>query len=236
MAYSFERLELNEIHVWIVSLKRSCVEMDRLYALLSTEEQERSIRYLHRPTRDQFVITRSSLRLILSGYMGVEPSRIHFAHGRTGKPLLAGGGLHFNVSHSHELAVVAVTRRNELGIDLERVRSVPSHLEMAERYFSPGEAASLARLPPGARELAFYHTWTRKEAFLKALGLGLTHGLERFEVSVPPDDPARILHIDGDPDAAKHWSILELYPEEGYVGALAIEETNLRVKLLNFDV
>jgi 4'-phosphopantetheinyl transferase len=143
--------------------------------------------------------------------------------------------LYFNVTHSHEVGLIAFTRRAEVGIDVERVRAYPGHLDMADRYFTPREVTALERLPPGAREHAFYHIWTRKEAFLKATALGLSYGLERFEVSVPPDDPARILHIDGDHAAAARWSITALSPASGYVGALAIEGTGHRIVAAPFD-
>jgi 4'-phosphopantetheinyl transferase len=100
---------------------------------------------------------------------------------------------------------------------------------MAERFFTPAEAAALRSLPADRSSEAFFHIWTRKEAFLKALGLGLSHGLERFAVAVPPDEPVRILHIDGDPAAGARWSLSELAPARGYVGALAIEAPAPRV-------
>src|SRR5262249_36810802 len=161
--------------------------------------------------------------------------RVQLTYSRTGKPMLAGGGLHFNVTHSHEVGLIALTRRGEVGIDVERVRCYQGHLDMAERYFCPGEVAALRRLPPGAREQAVYRTWTRKEGFLKATGWGLSHGRERFEVSVPPDDPARILHIDGDRLAGARWSMTALEPAAGYVGALALEGRGLRVLHWHFE-
>lgn len=228
-------LRTEDVHVWSVSLTRCQQETARLREILSEDERERAGRYLHQPTRQQFIAARAYLRLILGRYLGVEPSRVNFRQSNTGKPVLAGGGLHFNITHSHEMALVAVTRCGEIGVDVEHVRSVASHLDMAERYFTPGEVAALRRLPPGAREKAFYHIWTRKEAFLKAIGLGLSHGLERFEVSVPPDDPARILHIDGDLRAGSRWSMTCLEPMAGYVGAVAIECRDLNICLDRFE-
>lgn len=228
-------MNCEEVHVWSVPLKRSLAELYRLRELLADEEYERACRYLHRPSRDQFITTRAFLRLTLGRYLGLEPSRVRLTTSSTGKPQLEGGGLHFNVSHSHELALIAVTRKAEVGVDIERVRSVASHLDMADRYFTPGETVALRRLPPGAREQAFYHIWTRKEAFLKATGLGLSHGLERFEVSVPPDDPARILHIDGDRGAGERWAMTSLDPGQGYVAALAIETPGVKVRLQSYE-
>jgi 4'-phosphopantetheinyl transferase len=225
----------DEVHVWSWSLERPAEEIARLRELLADDERERAGRYLHRPAREQFIAARAGLRLLLGRYLALDPACITFTHGRTGKPALAGGGLYFNVSHTQGLALIAVTRRGEVGVDVERLRAMPTHLDMAGRFFSPGEAAALRRLPPGATEAAFYHVWTRKEAFLKATGLGLAHGLERFEVSVPPDDPARIRHIDGDPAAGARWSLTALEPAPGYVGALAIEGGGHRLLTWHFD-
>ncbi|MFO0878583.1 MAG: 4'-phosphopantetheinyl transferase superfamily protein [Gemmataceae bacterium] len=224
-----------EVHVWSVSLARSGEELVHLREILSQDERDRACRYLHQPSRQQFIAARAFLRLILGRYLGVEPSRVMFQHSNTGKPILCGGGIHFNISHSHQLALIGITRLGEIGVDVEHVRSVTTFLDMAERYFTPGESAALKRLPPGAREQAFYHIWTRKEAFLKAIGLGLSHGLERFEVSVPPDDPARILHIDGDRSAGARWSMTCLEPLPGYVGAIAIESHQSPVRLTHYE-
>lgn len=228
-------LALDEVHVWCMTLSWSAEQLARLAELLSEDERQRARRYVHVPSRHQFIAARSGLRILLGRYLGLDPTRVRLVPGNTGKPRLAGGGLHFNVSHSHEVAMFAVTRGGEVGIDVERVRAYPNHLDMADRYFTPGEVRALRRLPSGAREQAFYHVWTRKEAFLKATGLGLSHGLERFEVSVPPDDPARILHVDGDCGAGERWSLTALEPAQGYVGALAIEARDKRVCVSRFE-
>jgi 4'-phosphopantetheinyl transferase len=183
--------------------------------VLSPEECERAARFLHDAPRRQFVAARASLRLILSRYTGTPPESLTFTTTGNGKPVLPGGP-HFNVSHSHEVALIAVAAA-ELGVDVEHVRERDTWPDMARRYFTPREVAGCVDLT------SFYHIWTRKEAFLKALGLGLAHGLERFAVSVPPDDPARILHIDGDEAAARRWSLIALSPADGYVGAVAAE-------------
>ncbi|MFO0846089.1 MAG: 4'-phosphopantetheinyl transferase superfamily protein [Gemmataceae bacterium] len=225
----------DEIQLWSVSLTRSEAELARLRELLSEEEYARACCYKPRHVRDQYVTARGVLRLILGSYLGLDPARVRFETSNTGKPRLPGGGLYFNVTHSHQMGLIAVTRHGEVGVDIEHVRPISTFLDMAERYFTPGEVAALRRLPPGAREQAFFHTWTRKEAFLKATGLGLSHGLERFEVSVPPDDPARILHIDGDHTQGQRWSMTCLEPAPGYVGAVAVEEHGLRLVPRRYD-
>jgi 4'-phosphopantetheinyl transferase len=228
-------LAKDEIHVWQLSLTLSSEQLDYLRELLSDDERERANRYMHRPSREQFITTRASLRMLLGRYLGMAPERIRLGTSNTGKPILVGGGLYFNVTHSQEVGMIGLSYAGEVGIDVERVRAYPGHLDMADRYFTPNEVVALKRLPIGAREHAFYHVWTRKEAFLKATGLGLSHGLERFEVSVPPDDPARILHIDGDHTAGERWCMTKLEPAEGYVGTLAIEAHGKRVRFHLFE-
>jgi 4'-phosphopantetheinyl transferase len=219
----------DEIQLWSVSLTRSEGELARLRELLSDDEYARACCYKPRQARDQFITMRAYLRLVLGGYLGIDPARVRFQTSNTGKPLLAGGGPHFNVSHSADVGLIAVARDIEVGVDVERIKPITTFLDMAERYFTQSEVTALRRLPPGAREQAFFHIWTRKEAFLKATGFGLSHGLERFEVSVPPDDPARILHIDGDRAMGERWSMTSLDPAPGYVGAVAVEAHGFRL-------
>jgi 4'-phosphopantetheinyl transferase len=225
----------DEVHLWRLSFALPADQLARLGEWLTDDEHERAARYLHVPTRHQFVVARAGLRLLLGRYLGADPKRLRLTQTNTGKPILVDGGLQFNVSHSHEVGLIALSAGVEVGVDVERVRAYPGNLDMADRYFTPGEVAALRRLPLGAREQAFYHVWTRKEAFLKATGLGLSYGLERFEVSVPPDDPARLLHIDGDARAAEHWSMTALEPAEGYVGTLAVPSPGRRVRQRRFD-
>jgi 4'-phosphopantetheinyl transferase len=228
------QLAADEIHVWTVPLVAAPAEFDRLGGLLSDSERERAARYVYAPAREQFTITRARLRLLLGSYLGLDPARIMFGTSNTGKPTLPGTSLSFNVSHTQGLALIALTAGREIGVDIERVRTQPTHLDMATRYFTPGESQRLNALPPTESERAFFHVWTRKEAFLKAIGLGLSHGLERFEVSVPPDEPCRLLHIDGDAGVAAGWTLLNLELEAGYVGALAVEGRGYRVRLMDW--
>ena len=221
---------LEAVHVWVTPLTATPQRLAALYATLAPDERQRADRFLAAHAREQFVIARATLRQILGRYVGAAPADLRFVTDGNGKPALSGRELFFNVSHSGGLAVYAMTRRGEVGIDVEQLRPRAALLDMADRFFAPAEAWAIRSLPPDRREEAFFHVWTRKEAFLKAMGLGLTHGLERFEVSVPPDDPARVLHIDGDPAAGARWSLAALAPAPGFVGTLAIE-SSVRVEL-----
>jgi 4'-phosphopantetheinyl transferase len=201
--------------------------MARHLSLLSDAERERAERSHNPMVRREFVISRAVLRTLLGRYLGCAPTSIRFRHGPSGKPELAdpncGQCLHFNISHSHGVALFAITRRGPVGVDVEQVRPFPTHLDMAERYFSPSEFLALRSLDPAYRGEAFFQTWTRKEAFLKAHGGGLSYGLERVEVNVHPDEPPRILSLDGEASRAATWCLHSLTPVPGYVGALALQ-------------
>ncbi len=203
-------LAADEVHVWAVSLAVGPERLAQLTALLDEEERRRAARFAHQPSREQFVITRASLRTLLGRYLDLPPQAVRFSTEPLGKPALVSEALHFNVSHTQGMALMAMTRIGPIGIDIEESRKYPSHRDIAGRFFSPAEVEALRSLPEEASDEAFFQVWTRKEAFLKALGMGLAHGLERFEVSVPPDDPARILHIDGDRDAGARWALSPL--------------------------
>jgi 4'-phosphopantetheinyl transferase len=212
-----------EVHVWCASLEHPPAGAAELAGILSDEERARAARYLSPSAHNQFVVGRGLLRTLLGRYLGRDPCRVAFRLGPQGKPALAGSdALHFNVSHSHGLALFAVTRHGPVGVDVERVRPFPNDLDLAERFFCPPEARALRALAPEARREAFFHVWTRKEAYLKASGTGLAGGLERVEVSVAPGEPARVLRVEGDEGPARGWSLEALTPAPDYIGALAL--------------
>jgi 4'-phosphopantetheinyl transferase len=192
---------------------------------LSPDERARAERFHFARDRDHFIAGRGLLRVILARYLETEPGTLRFEYGRHGKPRLAstaGDGIRFNVAHSRGLALYAVAVGRELGVDIERIEP---RLEqgIAERFFSPGEIATLRSLPPPVQREAFFACWTRKEAYVKARGEGLTLGLDQFEVSMCPGEPAALLHTASDPDEARRWSLQELAPGPGYAAALAVE-------------
>jgi 4'-phosphopantetheinyl transferase len=221
------------VHVWAAPLTAGPDRLESLLQMLTPDERQRAARFLPAAihARTEFVVARATLRQLLSRYINDHPSEHRFVIGNNGKPALAGRELFFNVSHTRGLAVYAFTRRGEVGIDVEQLRPRTTLLDMAARFFAPGEVAAIHALPPEHREEAFFHVWTRKEAFIKAVGQGLAFGLERFEVSVPPDDPARVRHVDGDAGAGAAWSLTALTPGPGYVGALAIQGEPPRIEM-----
>lgn len=213
--------------MWRASLELPSSQVQTLQHNLTEEELERAERFHFQRHRVRFIVARGVLRTILGRYLWVEPGRLRFSYGPHGKPELAGNNawraLRFNVSHSHRLALYAVTNDREIGVDVERIRPDLAGEKIAERFFSPQEAAMLRGLPAQVRQEAFFACWTRKEAYLKAVGEGITLRLDQFEVSVAPEGPATLLSIKGDPKKASRWSLKELDPGPGYVAALAVK-------------
>jgi 4'-phosphopantetheinyl transferase len=186
------------VHVWRVALDVSTAQVERLRRLLSSDESQRADRFHLARDRRRFIVARGLLRLILSRYLQLHPSTLQFAYTAFGKPFLAQGTegelLNFNVSHSDELALIACTRGRAIGVDIESIRPTIEYEQIAARYFSPTEYAHLCTLPLELRVRAFFRCWTRKEAYIKAHGAGLSVPLDRFAVSLVPGEPARLLY------------------------------------------
>jgi 4'-phosphopantetheinyl transferase len=202
--------------------------MENLYSVLSIDERVRANRFRLQRDRDHFVVARGLLRVVLSLYLGVAPAHVGFCYGAHGKPRLAppldGSGLSFNVSHASGLALYAVAMDRRVGIDLERICTGFAYQPVAERHFSRRERAMLASLPSeGAGRRAFFNCWTRKEALVKAMGGGLSVPLNQFTVSAEPGEPVVLLEMSGDRGERCGWSLHELLPGAGFVGALAVE-------------
>lgn len=213
------------VHVWAVRLDSPPAHVEALHAMISSDERERAGRFHFDRDRRRYICARGALRQLLARYLDAEAEEFRFSYGPNGKPALAGrfhGAMTFNVSHSHELALVAIGRGVEIGVDVEAVRPMEDADDIAARFFSPREAAQLRHLPEPVRRDAFFACWTRKEAYLKALGSGLAKPLDAFDVTFAPGERATLL-VHGDPRETARWSLTALSPAEGYVGALVSE-------------
>lgn len=232
-------LAADEVHVWRASLRPAPGDLARLEAHLSEDERARAARFRFPEHRQAFVAGRGIQREILSRYTGLPPAAIAYHLSAHGKPALDGAaassGISFNVSNAGDLSLYAVTLRQEIGVDLEQVRPMPDGMDIARRFFSAPENEAFAGVPESDRDLAFFHCWTRKEAYIKAVGEGLSMPLDRFDVSFLPGRPPRLLATRGAPDEAARWTMLELHPGPGYVGALVIEGSGIRARLFDFD-
>jgi 4'-phosphopantetheinyl transferase len=196
-------------------------------ALLSDAERERAARFAFDRDRRRFVLARARLRELLAARLGVRPAAIELGYGPHGKPELVGrfadSALRFNVSHKDDLAAYAFAWGREVGIDVEAVRELEDADDLAARFFSPAERAAYRALDPRDRPLGFHSCWTRKEAFVKALGGGLGQPLDRFDVSLAPGEPARILRVDATPGDRCGWRLEALSPGPGFVAAVVVE-------------
>ena len=215
----------DELHLWCTSLDLAAWRIDELRRTLCEEEQRRAARFRLGRLRDHFIAARGTLRTVLARYVGTEPAALRFEYQYHGKPVLASDGgprrLHFNLSHSHGVAVIAVAGR-ELGVDVEWVRPRDSAGQLVQRFFSEDEKRQWEQLPAEFQPLAFFHGWTRKEAWLKAVGSGLTFPLSEFCVSMMPGEPARVLSICGNESDAAVWWLDSCVPSPHYVAATAI--------------
>lgn len=227
----------DDIHLWAVELDRPGEEIAALERLLSGEERERANQFKLPHLRERYTVARTALRRILAGRLGCDPAALKFDYTPRGKPFLAGamaGQLHFNLAHSAELALIAVTTLAPLGVDVERIRPMRDALSIAERFFSPRELAALRGVPTAARDAAFFSLWSRKEAWLKATGDGIGDSLAKIEVAFLPAVEPRVLAIAGDTAVAAEWTLRPLHPAAGFVGALAIQRRSVSVQCWHF--
>ncbi len=216
-------LNRGEVHVWRANID-NLPHLAQLANTLTDDEHARANRFRFPLHRDRYIAARGQLRALLSRYLKSPAEAFRFTQGKFGKPaLLDGGDLRFNVSHSHQLALYAFTLECELGVDVEYVRSDFGTLDIAKHYFSEHEQATLRALPPEQHTDAFFLAWTRKEAYIKAIGEGLSMPLAQFDVSLTPGQPARLLANRRTPGEVERWSMFELHPGEGYKGALMVE-------------
>ncbi len=224
--YQLALLE-NQVHVWRARLP----DQPDYATLLSADEVLRAARFYFEKDRAHFTAARGLLRTLLGRYLRSAPDRLQFAYGERGKPTLAPacGDLHFNVSHSHELALFAFTRGRAIGVDVECVAAASAGPEIAERFFSADEVAALHGVPPALQRDAFFAGWVRKEAYIKAIGAGLFAALDRFTVSLAPGEPAALRDVQDDPQAVSRWTLRELHPGKGYAAAIAAEGQGWRL-------
>ncbi len=216
--------------VWSVALDLFHTDAKRLEAVLCAEERRRAARYRRDQDRIRFIAARATLRCLLAAHLGAEPRALAFAYGANGKPTLKpGGGLEFNLSHSGDLAVIALAHDREVGVDVERLRPLSSAQRIAERLWSSDEAAALGTLDEDERLTAFFATWTRKEAVVKALGEGITGRLDGFQVPAGPAPGGAALHIPGHEGRADAWWLTDLRPAPGYLGALVLSGSEVSV-------
>jgi len=215
------------IHVWAVRLDDTTVDLDCGHDLLSPEERERATRFKFDRDRRRYLVAHIALHDILSRYVPIDPARLSFDIGANGKPrlpqALASSSVEFNLSHSNEMALLAVCHRREVGVDIEYVKEDFEFHEVAKRFFSAREVAAIRGLPANLQRQAFFKCWTSKEAFLKAKGTGLSGALDEVKIALTTAEQVRITaDVPG-------WSLSELDPIDGYEGALVVANAQVPI-------
>ena len=212
-------LQTGEVHVWRLGLERPLAGFREL---LDPDEMLRANRFHFEKDRKHFVVARGFLRILLGRYLDRDPRQLQFNYGPYGKPELPdAGSLRFNMSHSHGVALYAFTEGCDIGVDVEYMRADFTSDDIARRFFSPSEVESLCGLPAEDRVTSFFRCWTRKEAYIKATGHGLSQALDGFDVTLRPGEAAALLRTDAGPH--EHWSMANVEVGPDYAGALAVE-------------
>jgi 4'-phosphopantetheinyl transferase len=226
-------LEAGQVHVWRACLDQEDALLDRFRQTLAAEELDRTRRFRFERLQKHFVASRGFLRHVLARYVSAKPEELRFTYNSYGKPSLAGEkSLQFNMSHSHEVGLVAVTRGAAVGIDVEHIRADFASDEIARRFFSRLEVETFNSLPPEEQVGAFFRCWTRKEAYIKAIGKGLSQPLDSFDVTLAPADPAALLRP-GDEDTLT-WTFSDIDVGPAYASALLIEGTPSQISYWQF--
>jgi 4'-phosphopantetheinyl transferase len=208
-----------------------------LFALMNAEEQARAARFVRAEDRHSFIAAHGGLRLLLGAMLGEPPQSFAFVANPQGKPALEPSrGIAFNMSHSGGIVLIGFADKIPIGVDIEALRPMTERGAIVRRYFHPGEAADFAGLPPAETEGAFFRCWSRKEAVVKALGVGMSLDLHRYRVTCVPGATPEVLALEGDDAPQANWTLIDLYPGPGHVGAIAARRRPLNVIRAEFDV
>lgn len=214
-------LKAGDVHVWYASLEQDPAPFA---PLLSADERERAGRFRFEPDRRKFTVARGVLRILLGRYLGLEPASLAFSYTELRKPWLpAHADWKFNISHSGEAALYALTLHHQIGVDIEQIRPIDDAQQLARRFFAPEECDELQAAPPEKQLEVFFSGWTRKEAWIKARGDGLHYPLDGFAVRMDPLQPPTLLRAREGQAELKRWSLVGLNPLAGYQAALAVE-------------
>ena len=226
-------LPSNTVHLWMGYVDRLRQHQQTFTALLSDDERQRAERFIRDSVRQTFISARGMLRTVLADYLAQPAQAITFTYGKRGKPSLSASDIHFNLSHSGNVIMLGVINGRDIGVDVEHIHPQPNMALVAHDNFSAKEFTALFELPDDQRLPAFYNCWTRKEAYIKAVGDGFALPLQDFDVTLKPDDPPRFLRIKDDDPA--RWSLAHIDAIDDYIGALCVSGTLPDVHVKQFD-
>lgn len=233
-----EALDASDVHLWRMQLDQDASATASSASLLASDEIQRFERFKPAAVKRRFALARGGMRAILGRYLDLPPASLEFRYGEQGKPSLVPEqnpkNLRFNLTHSHELAVLAVAKGREVGVDVERLRDNIEFRKLALRYFSPAEIESLTELEGVNLKRHFFRIWTAKEAYIKAIGKGLRIPLDQFDVQVGADHPPALLETSHSPEEKDRWNFSGFDCEAEYMGTLATEGTARFLRFLRF--
>jgi len=232
-------LTLGAVHVWLLDLDLSKEPIDDLAYPLSPEEQQRASRFQFARDRNRYIAGRGQLRQLLALYLKIPATNVQFSYGPAGKPQLSklhiASPIQFNLSHSENTALLGITSEAEIGIDIERIRKINDSESVAKYSFATNEFERLMALPEIEQEAAFFRCWTRKEAFLKARGTGITENLHSFEVDFQYEQKARLLSIRSELGGLADWSLKTIPIGADWCGAVAVHTPTTTLSFWRFD-
>jgi 4'-phosphopantetheinyl transferase len=230
-------LQPNVIQVWAAWLNLPRTSLMKCELMLSADERERAGRFVFDRDRQSYMVARGILRQLIGRYVGLPPEMLNFAYNKQGKPFLnaecGGEWLNFNLAHSNQLALYAFCSGGVVGVDVECMRDVVDMKQVAASTFSTAENIAWQKVPMSQRSEAFFNCWTRKEAFIKAVGLGLSYPLGDFDVTLHPDKTPQFLRIEG--ETVCQWGLVDLRPADGFIGAVAAPLPAFEVQLRWWD-
>jgi len=229
------QLGINYIDVWWSRVDLPATVIRQYAGTLSQQEKQRAERFTFADKYDEYVVTRGLLRKALAHVLGEKPGAFEFEYTLSNKPYLPrkydDKVISFNASHSHGQALVAISIDRNIGIDIECIRTGVEHEKLAQRFFSEAEYRALMQCPPEQRIYAFYATWTRKEAFVKAVGKGIAFGLSEFDVNIDPHQPPVMLATRWDPKDVSKWLVATIETESGYMATVVTDGPEFQLRL-----
>lgn len=217
---------INTLHLWKILLNISETELPEMFSILNSEEQEHADRFLFEKHRRRYIVAHAKMRQIIAAQLKISASEVIFQTNENGKPYIPGLPLHFNLSHSEEMAIVAITATAEVGVDIEYVKNDIDALEIAERFFHRDEFAQLKKAPPEKYLHYFYTCWTGKEAYLKAKGHGITNYLNKFSLNIQDPKSIKIIFADKELDEFKSWFVRSFRLDPDYIVTVVCTEPN----------
>jgi 4'-phosphopantetheinyl transferase len=225
-------LSKDHIDIWLCDLKQLSGDINNYYSILSEDERERADNLKVEDKKQQFIITRGALRQRLSLLTNIDPKDFVFEYLEHGKPVLANNhqctDITFNVSHSNDLALIAIAHEQSIGIDIEKINHESDHQALMTRFFSKAEQTEFQTMPDTNKARAFCACWTRKEAFIKAVAYGVSYGLDKFDVAIDPENQTPEINLHK--PSEEIWSAINLPINDEYMACLVSDKDSLSVR------